>query len=322
MSDTRQPASPAPAPRREAAPPGTDVRRAASAAEATLYYDGSCPVCAREIRWYRSRADSVEWVDVSACGEADVAPDLDREQALSRLHLRRGDGTLVSGADAMVEVWRRIPALAPLARVAGTRPGRWLLEGVYRVFLALRERLPHAFRSHSGALPPDVTADLRTDHAGETGAVMLYRGVLAVARDPALRAFAREHMATEQQHLDLVCGLVNERERSALLPLWRVAGWLTGALPALLGPRAVYVTVDAVESFVDGHYAEQVVRMQADTRLAPVAALLQACRADELHHRDEARRRLGGPARGLLARTWTALVDRGSRVAVSIARQI
>ena len=28
--------------------------------------------------------------------------------------------------------------------------------------------------------------DLRSDHAGETGAVMIYNGILAVSRDPAL----------------------------------------------------------------------------------------------------------------------------------------
>lgn len=50
-------------------------------------------------------------------------------------------------------------------------------------------------------LPAEVLADLRTDHAGETGAVCIYRGVLRFARDPALRAFAQRHLATEQVHL-------------------------------------------------------------------------------------------------------------------------
>jgi demethoxyubiquinone hydroxylase (CLK1/Coq7/Cat5 family) len=36
--------------------------------------------------------------------------------------------------------------------------------------------------------------------------------------------------------------------------LWRVAGWLTGALPALFGRAAVLRTIDAVETFVEGHY--------------------------------------------------------------------
>ena len=50
-------------------------------------------------------------------------------------------------------------------------------------------------------LPPDVLADLRTDHAGETGAVWMYRAVGALSRDASARAFASRHLATEQDHL-------------------------------------------------------------------------------------------------------------------------
>ena len=56
-------------------------------------------------------------------------------------------------------------------------------------------------RSAQAALPPVsvlphwLRADLRSDHAGETGAVYFYRGVLDVATDPAVRDFAEEHLA-------------------------------------------------------------------------------------------------------------------------------
>ena len=39
-------------------------------------------------------------------------------------------------------------------------------------------------------LPEWVFAHLRTDHAGEVGAVCIYQSVLQFARDPKLRAFA------------------------------------------------------------------------------------------------------------------------------------
>ena len=47
-------------------------------------------------------------------------------------------------------------------------------------------------------MPGWVLADLRTDHAGEVGAVCIYRGVLRFAKDPALRAFADHHRGTDQ----------------------------------------------------------------------------------------------------------------------------
>jgi 3-demethoxyubiquinol 3-hydroxylase len=171
------------------------------------------------------------------------------------------------------------------------------------------------------ALPPALAADLRTDHAGETGAVCIYRGVLAVSRDLALRDFAQRHLATEQRHLAIVEAWLPPGQRSRLLPLWRLSGWLTGALPALFGPHEVYATIAAVETFVDGHYQQQIDRLAGDASWAVLRAELEACREDEAHHRDEAQAQTG-PARGLLLRLWCAVVGKGSAVAVSVCRHV
>ena len=179
-------------------------------------------------------------------------------------------------------------------------------------------------------LPATLIADLRTDHAGESGAVMIYRGVLAATRDDGVRDFARRHLATEEGHLAEIKPLLTPRQRSRLLPLWRIAGWLTGALPALAGPRATYATIEAVETFVDGHYAEQIESIdqhdpnQIRPALQTLRALLQACRGDELIHRDEAAAlfELGGRPPSPALRVWVWSVGVGSRVAVKICRRV
>ncbi len=172
------------------------------------------------------------------------------------------------------------------------------------------------------ALPTEVLADLRTDHAGETGAVCIYHGVLRFARDPALRAFAQRHLATEQAHLRLVETWLPKSDRSRLLPVWRIAGWLTGALPALLGPRVVYSTIEAVERFVDEHYEEQISHLTAYPTLHSLRQTLLECQGDEIAHRDEAAA-LRGPAEpGALLRAWCWLVDVGSHGAVTVCRRI
>lgn len=171
------------------------------------------------------------------------------------------------------------------------------------------------------SLPADVLAELRTDHAGETGAVCIYWGVLAVSRDPALRVFATRHLATEQQHLRVVETWLPAARRSRLLPLWRISGWLTGALPALGGPRTVYATIAAVETFVDRHYQAQVDHLAALPALAALRADLEACRQDEAHHRDEAAAHTTNPP-GRLLRAWCALVGWGSERAVTVCRHV
>jgi len=171
-------------------------------------------------------------------------------------------------------------------------------------------------------LPGPLVADLRSDHAGETGAVWMYRGILRFARDPALRDFAQRHLATEQSHLAIIEGWLSVAERSRLLPLWRLAGWITGALPALLGPKAVYATIEAVERFVDGHYAEQIVRLEAHPELAALRDTLLACQADEVAHRDEATAARGTQPAGALQRAWAWTVHAGSQAAVAVCRHV
>ncbi|MFG6442728.1 demethoxyubiquinone hydroxylase family protein [Roseateles sp. LKC17W] len=170
------------------------------------------------------------------------------------------------------------------------------------------------------AMPTALVADLRSDQAGETGAVWIYRGVLAVSRDPGLRAFAQRHLATERRHLGLIEACLPTAEHSRLLLLWRAAGWLTGALPALAGPRAVYGTVAAVESFVDQHYQAQVDHLTGLPAWAPLRELLDGCRRDEVNHRDEAAALAGPPS--LLMRAWCRLVGAGSAVAVAVCRHV
>lgn len=172
------------------------------------------------------------------------------------------------------------------------------------------------------ALPTPVVADLRTDHAGETGAVCMYRGVLSVAHDPALRAFARRHMATEEGHLREIEAWLPLADRSLLLPVWRLAGWLTGALPALLGPRAVYGTIESVERFVEQHYEEQIQRLDVQPALSALRQTLVDCQGDEVAHRAEAAgaRGAGEPGAGL--RVWGWLVGVGSRGAVAVCRHL
>ncbi len=171
------------------------------------------------------------------------------------------------------------------------------------------------------AHPAWLTAELRSDHAGETGAVMIYRGILAVSRDPDVREFAARHKATEEGHLRLLEEVLPPAQHSRLLPIWRVAGWVTGALPALLGPRAVWATIDAVESFVDGHYQQQIDRLDAEGIFPELRAMLRRCQEEEVHHRDEARELHGGIVPALL-RGWGWMVGVGSEAAVAAAKRV
>lgn len=289
----------------------------------TVLYDGACPLCRREIAVYQnlSATAPLAFADVSD-PQLALPPDRQRAELLARFHVQLADGTLVSGAAAFVALWARLPGWRWLARLAQLPGMLWLMERAYVGFLRWRPAIQRVVRAWDTAhLPADMVGDLRSDQAGETGAVWIYRGIRAVSRNAELRAFAERHGATESDHLRQVNDWLPPLRRSVLLPAWRVAGFLTGALPALAGPRAVYATIAAVETFVDVHYQAQIDRLADRAGVDDLRALLVACQGDERAHRDEAAALVSPPA-GALLRAWCAVVGRGSSMAVVLARRV
>ena len=112
-----------------------------SVPELTVYYDGSCPLCRREIALYQRQrgAEQLAWHDISA--GAPTGPELSCEAAMRRFHVRDAQGRLHSGAAGFARLWRSLPGWRVLGRVAAVPPISWLLELAYRAFLPLRPRL-------------------------------------------------------------------------------------------------------------------------------------------------------------------------------------
>ena len=163
---------------------------------------------------------------------------------------------------------------------------------------------------------------LRSDHAGEVGAVYIYKGILSIAKDPALVEFSKRHLETEKEHLRKIEEVLPVSKRSKLVGIWKVAGYLLGFLPSLFGPRIVFATIEAVESFVEDHYEEQLkyLRAQDDPDQALIN-LLQSCQDDEIEHKNEsAIKKRSTP--GFLLNFWMKIVGWGSSSAVKVAKII
>lgn len=118
----------------------------------TVFFDGSCPLCAREIAFYRRCAgsESIIWIDISQSpDEEEVSPGLCREQALARLHVQTADGRVVSGGAAFATLWSALPGFRLVGGLFRLPPLAWLLDRAYDRFLALRPRLQAMFSLRS-----------------------------------------------------------------------------------------------------------------------------------------------------------------------------
>lgn len=74
----------------------------------TLYYDGHCSLCQREMRTLeRLRRDSLQLQDIHCLTDDPQRPG--KEQMLYLLHLKTGRGDWIVGLPANVRAWSHTP---------------------------------------------------------------------------------------------------------------------------------------------------------------------------------------------------------------------
>ncbi len=110
----------------------------------TVWFDGACPLCTREIALMRrlDRAGRIDFVDVAQPG---ASCPIDPALLLARFHARE-DGVLLSGAAAFAAMWRAIPLLRPLGLLARNGPVLRGLEWAYVRFLKVRPAMQRMMR--------------------------------------------------------------------------------------------------------------------------------------------------------------------------------
>ncbi len=165
---------------------------------------------------------------------------------------------------------------------------------------------------------------LRVDHAGEFGAVEIYRGQRAIFdRLPAKIPIAqtlRDMEEGEATHLRTFNALLAEHEvRPTLLsPIWRIAGFGLGAATALMGEKAAMACTAAVEEVIEKHYGEQIEELEAVD--APLAETVRAFRNDELAHKSTAEALGAEEAPGY--QLLKAVIQGGCRIAIRLSEKI
>lgn len=179
-------------------------------------------------------------------------------------------------------------------------------------------------RPGHGALAARLAEILRVDHAGELGAVHIYRGQRAVLGAAPGRERITGQLAEmeghEAEHLARFDRLLTERRvrPTAMAPLWRLAGFALGAGTALMGEKAAHACTEAVENVIEAHYAGQIAEL---AELEPeLAAELTKFRDEELAHRDTAIEEGAREAPGYAV--LSAVVRAGCKAAIKISEKV
>ena len=120
-----------------------------TAQQLTVYYDGDCPICSREIAHYRQRDTQgrLRLVDIAAPSFDAAAVGLDPATVRKVMHVRLPGGKLVTGLDAFIAIWGVLPGFETLAKLAQQPVINPLLRVGYWAFAKVRPYLPKRQRA-------------------------------------------------------------------------------------------------------------------------------------------------------------------------------
>ena len=112
-----------------------------------VLYDGSCPLCQREIAMYQQlpAQQPIQWVDISYISNS-AEFGADPAALMRRFHVVTSSGALISGARAFVHLWALLPGWKHLAACAKFPGVLTVMEVCYRIFLVIRPSLQKMVR--------------------------------------------------------------------------------------------------------------------------------------------------------------------------------
>ena len=154
---------------------------------------------------------------------------------------------------------------------------------------------------------------LKVNHAGEHGAIRIYRSQIAIARWRASDVVPQleEMLAHEVSHRKRFAEAMPPRHAKPcrMLFLWGIGGRLLGGGTALAGRNAIWACTAAVEEAVHRHLKDQLAFLSS--RDQELYALIDSIKSEELSHLEHAEKNLTsrGPIVSMLRRSIDTVTE-------------
>mgnify|MGYP001975106938 FL=1 len=102
----------------------------------TVFYDGKCGLCSREIGHYMkiSPPTTFIWHDIANEPQHLEKVNVSQSDALRRLHVSDQAGTIYIGIDAFIAIWKKLPRWRLLALICAIPGVRSILSLLYNKF--------------------------------------------------------------------------------------------------------------------------------------------------------------------------------------------
>ena len=113
--------------------------------ELSVFYDGKCHLCFREIQHYakKDRHKKLDLIDISTSEFRAEKYGLSTREVNLHMHVKDQQGNVFKGIDAFIEIWKRIPPYHLLIPVFDNKVLRPLWLKSYDLFAQhIRPKLP------------------------------------------------------------------------------------------------------------------------------------------------------------------------------------
>ena len=112
----------------------------------TVFYDGKCGLCSKEINHYRKIAPEgiFDWQDITASANDLQKAGVSLSEGLRRLHTKDDTGQLHIGVDAFILIWKQLKRWRILAALVTLPIVHQVANLAYSLFVHWRfKRLEH-----------------------------------------------------------------------------------------------------------------------------------------------------------------------------------
>lgn len=112
----------------------------------TVFYDGKCGLCSKEINHYRKIAPSniFNWQDITESADELNKEGISLSEGLRLLHAKDEEGLVHVGVDAFILIWKQLRRWRVLAFLVGLPIIRQIANTAYRAFANWRfKKLEH-----------------------------------------------------------------------------------------------------------------------------------------------------------------------------------
>lgn len=157
---------------------------------------------------------------------------------------------------------------------------------------------------------------LKVNHAGEHGAIRIYRAQIWVARwlYPDLMPFLTETIGHEIEHCRLFRTAMPQRQARPcrVMGFWGSGGLVLGLVTALLGRQGIWICTAAIEAAVHRHLDDQLYFVRE--RDPQLHVLIESIKGEELQHLRAAEERIAANTRW--SRFLTDVISRATDAAI------